>query len=89
MSFLCYLIPSLLPSSECTGWRPLAARVQRQVTDLLAKQLIEPSTSPVGAPHPVRGEEDWRPQDGSGLQALLTKSQMRILCLALMMYSTE
>ena len=42
--------------------------VQRQVTDLLAKQLIEASTSPFGATHPVRGEEDWISQDGGGLQ---------------------
>ena len=42
--------------------------VQRQVTDLLAKQLIEPSTSPFRATRPVRGEEDWISPDGGGLQ---------------------
>ena len=34
--------------------------VQRQITELLSKQLIAPSTSPYGAPVLLCGKEDWR-----------------------------
>ena len=49
---MCPLLPESQPPFQqmCRLASSELQEVQRQVTDLLAKQLIEPSTSPFGAP---------------------------------------
>ena len=55
------ILPDALPPlPRMYRWAPSELQeVQRQVTDLLAKQLIEPPPSPYGDTYTLCGEEDW------------------------------